>query len=261
MKHLFSMMLIVLFIFGVMNVFAADFRETKNLMLQARGIDVLEIEAGAGFLHTIGTDNADEIRVTAEIEIYDVDDEEAQRILDRDMQLSLRKDGSTAVLESQFRERSIFFGDHRSAHINITVELPANIKLYVDDGSGEIRIIGQDANIEIDDGSGSIVLEKIKGNVEIHDGSGGIDIEEIIGKTRIDDNSGSIAAKNIDGDIEIKDGSGSITLRDISGSVVIEDGSGSIDVNDVEEDVTILEDGSGSVHISGVSGTVHRYDD
>jgi DUF4097 and DUF4098 domain-containing protein YvlB len=261
MKYLFTMVFTILFLFTVMNVFADDFRVKKDLSLDAKGIDALEVEAGSGFLHIIGSDDVDEIKVTAQIEISDVDDDEAQKILDQDLELTLRRSGDTAVLQSRFRGHSGFFRKYKSAHVNITVELPAKIALYVDDGSGEIEINGIEANVEVDDGSGSIELEKIKGNIEIHDGSGSIDVREITGRLRIDDNSGGITVQNIDGDVDIKDGSGSITVRKINGSVVIEDGSGSIDISGVEQDVTIEEDGSGGVHISGVNGTVHRYDD
>ena len=48
--------------------------------------------------------------------------------------------------------------------INLDVELPENIALQVDDGSGSIEIENIGGPVTVDDGSGSMSIKDIQGN-------------------------------------------------------------------------------------------------
>ena len=60
----------------------------------------------------------------------------------------------------------------RTRVINLTVRVPKNMDVEVDDGSGEVKIAQINGNIQIDDGSGEINIRDIRGDVGIDDGSG-----------------------------------------------------------------------------------------
>ncbi len=229
----------------------------KLLELPEESIETLDIDCGAGFLKVTGIENLDKIEVKAEIEldIHDVEDRE-EFIRDR-VRLSLEKRGSRAVLISHVKNSSFF---RRSAHINLTVRIPQNMDLNVEDGSGFIEIETVAGDIMIDDGSGSIDLENITGDVEIDDGSGEMDLENIIGNVEIDDGSGEIDIEKIDGDLYVDDGSGTLRISEISGNVVVRDGSGSIYIDSVDKDVNIKEAGSGGLSIRNVKGRVTKKD-
>jgi DUF4097 and DUF4098 domain-containing protein YvlB len=256
----------------------AEYVEVKNLTLPSEDISKLVIDCGAGFLDIRGDETIDRIEVAAEIVIEGMSDKKARDFVEKRTELRLKKRGDRAYLTSRF-EDGIFspgglFRRDESGMINLTIKLPRNIALDIDDGSGRISIENMEKDIvlddgsgameifdiegdlDIDDGSGSIDLRNIAGSVRIQDGSGEIDIDHVSGKLFINDGSGSISARDIKGDVDIDDGSGEIVVREIDGDVVINDGSGSIRINGVSHDVDIINSGSGSVNIANVSGRV-----
>jgi hypothetical protein len=234
--------IVVLFSTG----FSGTYHETKNLSLPAEAISELRIDCGAGFLKVQGDPDLKEIQVNAEIELRNVDRDDANKILDKYLELTLRKHGRRAILRSDFEHSGSFFsglfGDRPQITIDLTVKIPQQMDLNIDDGSGFMEINNTRGNLEIDDGSGELTVKNVTGNVEIDDGSGEITI------------------RDIDGDVQVDDGSGEINIRKVVGTVRVDDGSGSIIIDDVEGDVIIEDDGSGGVHIANVSGKVIRRD-
>jgi hypothetical protein len=256
---------------------SADYIEVRQLELPAGDIKLLEIDCGAGFLEILGVAGLDKIEVEAEIILENFDDDEAEDFMDRFMELELRDRGSKAWLISNFEYegpiRSLFSFNGNKL-INLTVRMPANIALEIEDGSGYIAIEDINNEIDLDDGSGEITIEnctgeirledgsgdieisKIEGLVEIDDGSGSIRANEINGDLTLDDGSGNIRIRNVVGDIDIDDGSGDMSIRDIDGVVVVDDGSGDIKINGVTQDVRIVDSGSGDCDIANVDGKV-----
>ena len=219
-------------------VAVADYEEVRELSVDTRGIDMLDVDAGAGSLDIVGVAGTNEITVTATIYVPGRNDERARKKIEEDMTLSLEKDSDTAILKAYFDNGAWSFGD--SPYIALEIRVPESLHLVVDDGSGSVEVSNVKGDISMDDGSGSLVMTDVGGNVGIDDGSG------------------SIRIRNVGGDLTINDGSGSIDVRGVAGSVVIDDGSGSIDVSDVEEDLIIVDDGSGGVDYSNIRGRVEQ---
>jgi len=235
--------------------YAFSFEEVRNLNLSAEGIEKLEIDCGAGFLEVRGSEGLKEMQVTAEIIVKGLSEKKTIEYIQEKVELSLEKRGKRAALISKFKSSFSFFS-FRERVINLTVNMPKNMSLYIDDGSGYMMIENIEGEIEIDDGSGEIRVEKIKGNMIIDDGSGEIDLKDIWGDVSIEDGSGEVEVKEIQGDVSIDDSSGSIYVEDVQGGVIVSDGSGSINIDGVGKDVVIKRDGSGSVNISNVKGRV-----
>ena len=212
-----------------------NYEEVRELSIDAAGLDVLTIDAGAGSMQVRGVERLDEIRVTAHIGVNVSDDSKAQRIIEKRMRLDLAADGSEGHLQAMFERGIPVVGS--DGYIALEIEVPSELSLRIDDRAGSIDIAGVSAALTIDDGSGSIQIE----------GAGSIDI---------DDGSGSIKIRGADGDVNIVDGSGSVSVHDVSGSVTVDDGSGSIRVSDIGEDFIVVDDGSGGVTHKNVRGTV-----
>ena len=231
----FKIIFLAVFFLCATSLFAH--REVKELSLSVQGIEKLEIDCGAGFLKVYGKEGLKEIRVEAEIVLDGKSEKSAEEFLKKYLDLSLEKRGSRAVLTSGFESyRSMFsFGNKV---INLTVSMPKDMNLDVDDGSGSIRIEDIAGDVKVGDGSGSMEIMNIKGNLDVDDGSGEIEVEGIYG------------------DVSIDDGSGSMIIRNIEGSVTVRDGSGSITIDGVEKDVYIPSEGSGSVRVNNVKGKV-----
>lgn len=247
--------IIFMAVFFLCASFTFAYEDVRNLSLSAKGINQLEIDCGSGFLKVNGQKGLTEIKVEAEIVLEGRSEKNAEEFLKKYLDLSLEKRGSRAVLKSGFKDyRSLFsFGNKL---INLTVSLPAEMDLDVDDGSGYIKIEDIVGNLVIDDGSGDIEIVNNKGDVDVDDGSGEIDLEEINGDVDVEDGSGEINVEGVSGDVSIDDGSGSIYVRNIDGNVTVRDGSGSITIDGVEKDVYIPSDGTGSVRVNNVKGKV-----
>ncbi len=216
-----------------------DYEETRDLTLDANGIETVVIEAGAGSLEVRGSADARSISVTAYIHVP-AKEAKALEIIESDMVLKLERDGDSAVLHGYFEHSGWNWGD--SPSIRLEVEVPARVGLDIEDGSGSMHVRDVSGDIRIDDGSGSLKMSNVGGDIDIEDGSGSVSIE------------------GVGGDISIDDGSGSITVKDVRGSVIIDDGSGSITVTDVDADLTIVDDGSGGLNFARIEGRVEKAD-
>lgn len=219
------------------NAAAADYEEVRELTLDSKNIDLLNIDNGSGFIDVVGITTAKEIKVIATLTVPNKTDAKARRKIEKDLKLTLEKNGDSAELTAYF-EQSGFFNFGSNASVNLEIRLPENMNLFIDDGSGPIEVRDVRGDIELDDGSGSITLVNAGGRVEIDDGSG------------------AIAVSGVAGDVYVNDGSGGIRIRGVAGSVTVDDGSGSIDVHDVEQDLVIVDDGSGGLDFSDIGGRI-----
>ncbi|UCE54865.1 MAG: hypothetical protein JSV31_05325 [Desulfobacterales bacterium] len=234
-------------------VIAATIRETKELVLSADGLDTFVANCGAGSLNLHGAVDRNEIKVTAQIEVEDIEANDFQEFVQKNIRLKLEKQGKKAILQSDIEPSAIVAPE---ARINLTIEIPKTINVKISDGSGSIIVDKLRGTLKIDDDTGSIKIKNIIGEVFVDDSSGSIDIEDIKGNLFIKDGSGSINVEFVTGDMQIKDGSGSMTIEDIDGNVNVTDDSGSIDIHDVKKNVFIRQAGSGELNIEGVKGKV-----
>jgi len=227
--------------------------QTKQLALPAAGINRLSVQCGAGSLYIINTEGQDTIRVFAEIEVDNLNKIDHQGFVDNHVVISLNRKGLRALLKSDLKPS---LRPPVDARINLTIEVPGGIDVFIDDGSGPIHVQHFSGHLDIKDDSGLITIEKIVGNVRVADGSGEIIMEDIRGNVEIRDGSGNIDLNNIRGDVRVTDGSGPIAIRYVKGNVTVTDGSGTIDINDIAGNVIIHEPGTGELNVARVKGVV-----
>ena len=245
--------LLVLF-FPVLG-FAGNIENTQQLELPVKDIQSIQIKCGPGFLDVFGVDQSDRIKVTATVKISGIAQNMLKVFWDKHVLLSLKKTHHKAVLQSEFKNENLMKADGK---IDLTVEVPKNLDVKIDDGSGAIFVTALARNLEIEDDSGSIEIRMMTGHISISDGSGTIEVKDIIGNLEVKDGSGRIDIGGVKGDVRIVDGSGSMTITDIDGNLTVIDGSGSIEISDVTQNVFIKEAGSGALEIEGVKGKVLR---
>jgi DUF4097 and DUF4098 domain-containing protein YvlB len=213
---------------------AFSFDTVKNLRLSADGIEKLEIDCGAGYLHLSGDESLESIEVEAEIIVKGKSERDTEKYIEENVKLELKKRGSRAVLISKF-DKGRFWDNFRTRVINLKVRIPKNMVLHIDDGSGEMKIEQIIGRVEIDDGSGEIHISGIQGDVSIDDGSGTIEVSDVFGNLYVDDGSGTIEVRDVDQNVRVNDGSGSIHIDGVGGDVIIEDdGSGSLKIKNVK---------------------------
>ena len=209
---------------------APKFLDNQQLTLSAASLKLLETEAGAGNLTIVGSDTATDITVDAEIFAYSAED----------FTLTLKDKGNRAELVARASNSNNWQVNSPGPKINLTVTVPSNLNLIIDDGSGDIEIKQVRGDIEIDDGSGSISIDGGQ-HIEIEDGSGEITVSNTQGNLKVDDGSGDIHANQILGTVTIDDGSGSISINGAGGLVIEDSGSGGLQIKNIKGKVEIDE--------------------
>ena len=216
-----------------------DYREERELSLDAGGLQSFRVDAGAGSLSIKGVDGSDQIEVIATVLISGAEGDKARQYIEDRMILTLDRSGNRARLEADFKD-GMGFG--KGGAIALDIRIPKGINLDIDDGSGSIEVRDTEAELLINDGSGSISASNVS-NVNLDDGSGSIELMDVSGDVRIDDGSGSIKVKRVTGSIVVDDGSGSINVADVQGNFkVVDAGSGSVNFRDVAGEVSIPND-------------------
>jgi hypothetical protein len=226
------------------------YEESREVSAAAAGVSSVRIAASSGSLDVIGGTGS-VIKASGSACVSD-------RAYLAATRLTLRREGSALVIEAHTAEtRGGWWFGSSYATLPFVVELPSNLPIDVEDGSGPLTVRGV-FSASIRDGSGSIEVSQVAGDVRVRDGSGSMLLERIGGTIRIRDGSGSIDVKGVGGDVIVEaDGSGSIDIRDVTGNVLIEDdGSGAIEVRNVGGDFTVLNDGSGGISFKDVKGRV-----
>lgn len=216
----------------------------RDAAIAVEGATRVRVIARAGSLRIDGRPGLGEVRASGTACAS------RESLLD-DVKLVARRSGDEVVLEVRLPRSS---GWSARTGLDLTVEVPDNLPLEVDDSSGSIEIenVGP---LRLEDGSGDIWVEGVGGDLTLVDGSGSIDVAGVRGNAQVEDGSGGIELSRIDGRVEIEDGSGAIDVRQVGRDVIIDDdGSGDIDVADVQGSFLVRDDGSGDIVASDIGG-------
>lgn len=194
----------------------------------------------------------------------------------KQLTLSQRKSGDQLVVTLERKSSGWSFGNSY-AYLDIRAEVPANLPVQLDVGSGDADIEGV-AALTLETGSGDIKGRDIKGAVSAKTGSGDIQLERI-GALKIQSvGSGDLRAQQVNGpaevgtlgsgDLDLIDvqgnvhvgavSSGDVEVRGVKGSVTVDSiGSGDVSARDIGGDLTVKRKGSGDVNHSGVRGKLN----
>lgn len=231
----------------------------RNLTLDLAGVRELEVDLHSHDLHLTGNDGAAGGTVTGRACASD------PKLLD-DLTVTQRREGDRLIVEAGGHERiNISFFGHTSTSLKLDMQLPSQIPVVLNVGSGDAWVTGmKKLNTQV--GSGDAHVTRIAGPVSVSVGSGDVDITDAGGLDAGSIGSGDLKVNGVRGDARVGSiGSGDVTLRSVSGSVRVDTiGSGDLVVRDVQGDLTVGAKGSGDVSHSGVKGKVsvpHDHDD
>jgi hypothetical protein len=201
------------------------FAAPRTADIPTSAITTLQVEAGSGNLQVEGRAGLTTIRVRGQACA-------SSRELLEAVTLKTRVNAGVSDVVTDGPDN---LRDREYARLDLVIEVPASMKVSINDGSGEASVTGVR----------SLVIE---------DGSGELKITDIAESVRVEDGSGEMVISGVGGDVDINDGSGEITLQQIRGSGLIRDGSGSIDAKDITGSVRVSDDGSGSIDVERVGG-------
>ncbi|HEU4631461.1 MAG TPA: hypothetical protein VFS08_17035 [Gemmatimonadaceae bacterium] len=202
-----------------------DYTAERSATIRTAGASRIGIQAHAGSLRIEGRSGLTEVRAHGTARA-------SSREILESVRLRADRSGSAVTIVVETPER---LRDDDWAALDLVVEVPRDLPLTVDDGSGDTEV-------------------RDVGALELRDGSGGILVDGVNGSLRLVDGSGELRVRGVRGDVEIEDGSGEMDVRDVRGSVRIEDGSGELEIRDVGRDVVLARKGSGDVTVTRVGG-------
>ena len=231
------------------------YSEPRNATVDSRGARRARIEAGPGNLRVEGRAGINEVQIRGTARAN-------QRGRLGDVKLIAERRGDEVFIKVDIpddnREGWRMFGNgYPNMALDLVIEVPASLALDVDDGSGEAEFVNT-GSLFLEDGSGEVKIRGTHGDVEVSDGSGNVTFESVDGSVRVSDGSGDIRARNITGDfIVLEDGSGNIVADGVGGTARVQnDGSGNIEVDGVAGDFVVDSDGSGGIRYDTVKGSV-----
>ncbi|MEO7366382.1 MAG: hypothetical protein ABIZ36_00405, partial [Gemmatimonadaceae bacterium] len=229
-----------------------DYTSPRNADIDASGAKTIEVRAGAGSLRIEGRSGITRVQVRGTAR------SSSRGRLD-DVKLIAERRGDVVFIKSDMPDDEnsgwkSTRGDWNMA-LDLVIEIPMNVALDVEDGSGDTEIISV-GPLHLVDGSGEVKINGVKGNATVEDGSGSLTIENVEGTLHVSDGSGNINVKNVVGDFEVdEDGSGDIDAVGVGGTMrVDEDSSGNIDVERIAGDFLVDHKSSGSIRSSDVKG-------
>jgi DUF4097 and DUF4098 domain-containing protein YvlB len=216
-------------------------REEKH-SVSAAGKKELSVKNPRGRTVVVGKDGLVDVSIVVTRSARGRDAEDANSLLDR-LEVQIEERGDRVCVETRddgSRDRGIWSyvkGDHRSAWVDYTIEVPHGFRVSASTTSGEVRI------------------SNIGGDAEVSATSGDIDVRAIGGNAAISVTSGNVEAAEIGGDMELSATSGDVTIDKVGGKLKLDGTSGDFNVSRVGGDATVRLS-SGDFVLEGCSGNV-----
>ncbi len=228
------------------------FQAPRNAPLDLAGVHTLVVDLGHHTLHLNGTaTNAAQVHGRACASSQD-------RLTE--LQITQHREGDRLILTAENTSSSWtlnLFGASHYAYLDLQVEVPANLAVELNIGSGDAHVANV-AQLIAGVGSGDLHVNGVRSRFDAHVGSGDIKAEDV-GETHVASiGSGDFTVNRVRGDLSIGSiGSGDADLRAVGGTVDVKSiGSGDLRVNGVARDLHVAHVGSGEVEHVAVAGKV-----
>ena len=245
-----ALVVICLTALGAQALGAQDYTAPRSATVPVSDARRIEVIGRAGSLRIDGRRRARDVTVRGTARAS------SRGALEEIKLIAEERDG-TIYIEADIPEHHDWNDDDDRQALDLVIEVPADLPLDVEDGSGELEIrnVGP---LTLSDGSGSAVIEHVGGNLRVKDGSGELHITDVKGDVEVTDGSGLLEIRDVDGGVEIgSKGSGPLRITSVAKSVHVRSkGSGSVDVTHVGGDFVVDRKASGNIEYSDVKGHV-----
>lgn len=186
------------------NAFPQDKTVSKNF----DDVDRIDLNTGAGDA-IVKKSSGNQVKVRME---YSYDEDNFEYVME--------KRGTRLVLEEKF------IGNTIRGRSTWTLEVPDNVEIDFNTGSGDFEIAGLESSIDGNVGSGDVKLEDINADAGINAGSGDLSFKNVNGDLRLNVGSGEIEIRDSDGIFDLNAGSGNVRLNNVTGGFSVNTGSG-----------------------------------
>jgi hypothetical protein len=231
---------------GAASLGAQDYTAPRSATVPASRAQRIDVIARAGSLRIEGRNGARDVTVRGTARAS------SRSALD-EVKLIAAERGGTIYIEADIPENRDWNDDDRHQALDLIIEVPSDLPIDVQDGSGDLEIRNVGA-LDLSDGSGEATVEHVGGNLRVKDGSGSVHITDVRGDVSITDGSGLLEIRDVDGGVEIgSKGSGPLRITSVAKSVHVRSkGSGTVDVSHVGGDFVVDRKASGEIQYADV---------
>lgn len=157
-------------------------------------------------------------------------EDEIQKILDRDYEITLEQQGNTIVA---IAKRKSGLNWKNAINISFVVHTGSNVGTDLSTSGGSIQLAGLAGNQDFRTSGGSLKVQNLKGNVNGSTSGGSIQASNSEGTIALKTSGGSITLENLKGNINVSTSGGSIKGNSIDGSLSAKTSGGSINLKDL----------------------------
>jgi len=239
---------------GIRFFYRADthVEETVEETFFVDGPAVLDLEAEFGDVTVTGSEG-DEVEVTARLNLWGSDEEDARRQVD----VQMTQEGNRINVRVVRPEWAyVGFASTRSPRVDFEIRVPSETSLQLATSSGDLAVSGVTGTAKLETSFGNIEVEEVRGLVSAQSDSGDITLIGLSegGDLEAETNFGKLVLRDITAD--------SLTAHSDSGDVQVEavtlDGVldlrtnfGDIEVRNATEAELTLKTDSGRIYFSG----------
>lgn len=214
----------------------------------AADIESLFMDLQSGMIVVSG-DAADQITVTAVVDIF-ADDEEAAEVFASGLHIKLdAKDGSVVPQLIEGERRGI-----RRVNVRWHVQVPQHLAVAIVNRFGTTLVEGVAGPVELR-GSGMMEVENVAGPLTVDSSLGTVKVVGVLGDVFVKNSVGKLEVAHINGDVELVSATADSTIRDVGGRVTAEVSLGSVLLERVAGDVRVRS-GTGSVIVRDVHSRI-----
>jgi hypothetical protein len=230
----------------------ADYKTNLNAELSAIDVRTLVVHAGAGTLTIIGEPSLRRVVASAHVNARAHDWEECQRIA-KEVKLEFSAGGAQNPVLTVHVPR---LAGEQSYVADLTVRMPAGVRLTVVDGAGDVEMSGLFEGADITSESGKVHVHEVQGGVTLRTGGAQSIIEECTGLIRVADGHGDLIVQHITGEVQVTDTSGELTVQAVTGNVTASNNPGHPRFLSIEGDLVLQNISPNDAVVRDVSGSI-----
>jgi hypothetical protein len=101
----------------------------------------------------------------------------------------------------------------RPPSLNVTIRVPAGVRLGVHSGNGDVAVTGAHAELIARSGNGRVRVSGTAGEVEAASGNGEVTVENVRGPVSANSGNGDVRVTTVQGPVSARSGNGDLLIR------------------------------------------------
>jgi hypothetical protein len=101
----------------------------------------------------------------------------------------------------------------RPPTLNVTIKVPAGVRLAVHSGNGDVSVTGAHAELIARSGNGRVRVTGTAGEVDAASGNGEVTVESVRGPVRANSGNGDVRVTTVQGPVSATSGNGDLLVR------------------------------------------------